>query len=601
MKKNNKITPQQCNLIVFKRNALTSGIYILAIILLWCSAYIFLYDTSLYYLYQWFGTFAVSLNFILFSLIFPILAGLKLIEKMQKHREMIIQIDNEMMTISQAGQIQQLKWDDIDYVILFKNNLGIHHLNIATIFPKLQHTFYFQSLFTIKKTEQPQLELLWKSLKKTPPIGLNVNYHCENHAKTLIEILTLQRTDCAHNQYLTKLNKRKFNVLIASFIVLSIVAGLLCWYVWHSQKLSLNHNEKNIEGTNFRSFEQQIYIWKQGQGLFVLPGVKDNDFEGLSLDHLENRAPELYSNVGKTASQVYWQEYPLSQLNPRKTRYLGNDYTKDQQHVYFRNILLPKASASNFEAVLHPEFNTLGYFYGKDQQQVYYKNKPLSPLQPELSQAFSNSFDYIRDYYNVYYHDQRLDKLNAGFTEIFPGNNRFSQGLNLAWDRRGYFYLNENELPNISHGKYFGTDPVDLAELRIVATQSDEPYPGQYHWIFADLHRVYVYDEFYQRLVTLYDFSPQRIQVTGEMALAVHDKTYQLQSTLLRSRSRHGSTSHGFQLSLVNTQTQKTIASYFSRIASSFSPQKTLSQWIHPDSDEEYHPPQKVPIIFGFE
>ena len=587
MKINNKIAPQQFKTVVFKRNALTNSFYILAIILLWISAYIFLYDTSLYYLYQWFGSFAVSLNFILLlSLILPILAVCSLFEKILQRREMIIQINHEMMTITQAEQTQQFKWDDIEYVILFKNNMGIRHLNIATIFPKVQHTFYLQSLFTIKKTEQPQLELLWKSLKKTPPIGLNVNYHCENHAKTLIEILTLQRADCAHNQYLAKLNKRKYHLLIASFIVLSIVAGLLCWYVWHSQKLSLNHNEQNIEGTNFRSFEQQIYIWKQGQGLFVLPGVKDNDFEGLSLDHLENRAPELYSNVGKTSSTVYWQEHPLL-LNSEQSEYLGNDYTKDQQQVYFRNILLPKASAGSFKAVLHPEFNTLGYFYGKDQQQVYYKNKPLSPLQPGLSQAFSNSFDYIRDYHNVYYHDQRLDKLNAGFTEIFPANNRFSQGLNLAWDRRGYFYLNENELPNISHGKYFGTDPVDLTELRIVATQSDEPYPGQYHWIFADLHRVYVYDEFYQRLVTLYDFSPQRIQVTGEMTLAVHDKTYQLQSTLLRSRSRHGSTSHGFQLSLINTQTQKTIAGYFSRIASSFSPQKTLSQWIHPDSDEE--------------
>ncbi|GMA13652.1 hypothetical protein GCM10025882_40790 [Acinetobacter gyllenbergii] len=387
------------------------------------------------------------------------------------------------------------------------------------------------------------------------------------HKKTHIDIISIIANQQALDAFQRKQRWTAIAFILGILVSFSLCIAYLLWNKFNDGSVKLPHQQtQSISGTNFEIFQNQVYIFKQGQGTFLLPQVKADQFTGLALDNLPDRAPELYSNVGKTAQQVYWQEHILSGLNPAQTRYLGNDFSKDHQQVYFRNIRLTNVNATHFSAILHPRFNTLGYFYAKDDQQVYYKTKALTDLDPQQSQAFPNSSQYIHDQQLVYYQDKRLDQLNAQQTQIFSGSNRFSRDLNLATDGHAY-YLNQQPLPHIAEHKFWGTTPVDVTRLQLLGSQSNEPYPGNFSYLFADQQQIYVYDEFYQQLKVLYRFQqPVRLIVLADRRLSDGQHSYLITEKLYRTRGRSsGSTTHGFKISLIREQDQQIMAQYFAR------------------------------------
>ncbi|EPF91877.1 DKNYY domain-containing protein [Acinetobacter gyllenbergii] len=561
----------QVTLPVFQIKMASFTLFLLMIILTWAIFIYFIYDLSLYYFYQFLPFFAQLFNIaLMFGLLLIIVYLYNQLYQRYFRRAITFKLYQQGMALESAKQSTFFTWQDLIQIQLQQQQAQIHSFNLLSKSKPYRQYFYFNSWMWPATLTQQHCEFLpfWKKLEAlAKQQQLQRISNRSTHKKTHIDIISIIANQQALDAFQRKQRWTAIAFILGILVSFSLCIAYLLWNKFNDGSVKLPHQQtQSISGTNFEIFQNQVYIFKQGQGTFLLPQVKADQFTGLALDNLPDRAPELYSNVGKTAQQVYWQEHILSGLNPAQTRYLGNDFSKDHQQVYFRNIRLTNVNATHFSAILHPRFNTLGYFYAKDDQQVYYKTKALTDLDPQQSQAFPNSSQYIHDQQLVYYQDKRLDQLNAQQTQIFSGSNRFSRDLNLATDGHAY-YLNQQPLPHIAEHKFWGTTPVDVTRLQLLGSQSNEPYPGNFSYLFADQQQIYVYDEFYQQLKVLYRFQqPVRLIVLADRRLSDGQHSYLITEKLYRTRGRSsGSTTHGFKISLIREQDQQIMAQYFAR------------------------------------
>lgn len=546
-------------------------LFLALIILSWLFLVYCFYDFSLYYFYQTLPFFAQLLNIaLMLGLLLPVLYLYNQLYQKYLKQTITLKLYRQGLGLEKSAQTYFYPWQDLIHIQLQQHHAQIHSLNLLTQTVPYRQYFYFNSWMWPATLTQQHSEFLqfWKKLEalakqqqlqRTSNASINKKTHIDS-----ISIIADQQALDSFQRKQKWLTVGLILVILASF---SLFMSYLLWHEFNDGSVDLPHQHtQSISGTNFETFQNQVYIFNQGKGTFLLPQVKADQFTGLALSNLADRADELYSNVGKTPQHVYWQDHILSQLNPAQTSYLGNDFTKDGQQVYFQDKPLANANAAGFTAILHPQFNALGYFYAKDDQQVYYKTKALTDLNPQQSQAFPNNSQYIHDQQVVYYQDKKLGKLNAQQTQIFSGSNRFSQNLHLATDGRS-FYLNEHPLPHSAEHKFWGTTPVDLSHLQLIGSQSSEPYPGNFSYIFADQQNIYIYDEFYQRLKVLYHFpQPIQLQALEDRRFSDGKNMYIITEKIYRSKGRSsGTTTHGFKISLIREQDQQIMAQYFSR------------------------------------
>ncbi|QHH99476.1 DKNYY domain-containing protein [Acinetobacter dispersus] len=566
----------QVTLPVFQMKIASFTLFLLMIILTWLLLVYFSYDLSLYYLYQFLPFFAQLLSIaLMFALLIPTLYLYNQLYQKYFKRFTTFKLYQQGMALEDSKQAAFFTWQDLIQIQLHQQQTQIHSFNLLSKTKPYRQYFYFNSWMWPATLTQQHCEFLpfWKKLEALAKQQQWQRFrNTSTNKKTHIDIISIIADQQALDSFQRKQRWLTVGLILVILASFSLFMSYLLWREFDDGSIDLPHQQtQSISGTNFETFQNQVYIFKQGQGTFLVPQAKADQFTGLALSNLPDRADELYSNVGKTPQHVYWQDHILSQLNPAQTNYLGNDFTKDGQQVYFRDIRLTNARVAHFSAVLHPRFNTLSYFYAKDDQQVFYKTKALIDLDPQQSQAFPNSSQYIHDQQVVYYQDKKLGKLNAQQTQIFSGSNRFSQNLNLATDGRS-FYLNEHPLPHIAEHKFWGTTPVDLSHLQLIGSQSNEPYPGNFSYIFADQQNIYIYDEFYQRLKVLYHFpQPIQLQALEDRRFSDGKNMYIITEKIYRSKGRSsGTTTHGFKISLIREQDQQIIAQYFARNPSAF-------------------------------
>lgn len=550
-------------------------LFLALIVLSWLFLVYCLYDFSLYYFYQILPLFAQLLNIaLMMGLLIPVLYLYNQLYQKCLRQTITLKLYRQGLGLEKSAQTSFYPWQDLIHIQLRQHHTQIHSLNLLTKTSPHRQYFYFNSWMWLATLTQQHSEFLqfWKKLES---LAKQQQFQRTSNAsinkKTHVDIMTLIADQQAHTAFQRKQKWISIAFILGILASFSTFIALLLWHEFDDGSVKLpSQQTSSISGTNFETFQNQVYIFKQGQGTFLLPAASANQFTGLALSHLPDRADELYSNVGKTPQQVYWQDHVLTQLDPAHTHYLGNDYTKDQQHVYFQDKPLANANAAGFTAILHPQFNALGYFYAKDDRQVYYKTHVLTDLNPQQSTAFYNSNQYIHDQQFVYFQDKKLDKLNAQHTQIFSGSNRFSQNLNLATDGRS-FHLNEHPLPHLAEHKFWGTTAVDASHLQLIGHQSSEPYPGNFSYIFADQQHIYVYDEFYQSLKVLYRFpQPVHLKVLADRRFSDGKHIYTIHEKLYRTKGRSsGSTSHGFRISLIRESDQQRLARYFARNPSS--------------------------------
>ncbi|MCH7394791.1 DKNYY domain-containing protein [Acinetobacter dispersus] len=573
----------QVTLPVFQMKIASFTLFLLMIILTWLLLVYFSYDLSLYYLYQFLPFFAQLLNIaLMFALLIATLYLYNQLYQKYFRRSITFKLYQQGIALDDSKQAAFFSWQDLIQIQLRQQQTQIHSFSLLSTSNPYRQYFYFNSWMWPATLTRQHCEFLpfWKKLEAlAKQQQLQRIRNTSTNKKTHIDIISIIANQQALNTFQRKQKWFGMGLILVILASFSLFMSYLLWHEFDDGSIDLPHQQtQSISGTNFETFQNQVYIFKQGQGTFLVPQAKANQFTGLALSNLPDRADELYSNVGKTPQHVYWQDHILSQLNPAQTSYLGNDFTKDGQQVYFRDIHLTNANAAHFSAVLHPTFNALVYFYAKDDQQVFYKTQVLTDLDPQQSQAFPNSSQYIHDQHVVYYRDKKLQGLDAQQTQIFSGSNRFSQNLNLATDGQS-FYLNEHPLPHIAEHKFWGTTPVDLSHLQLIGSQSNEPYPGNFSYIFADQQNIYIYDEFYQRLKVLYHFpQPIQLQALEDRRFSDGKNIYIITEKIYRSKGRSsGTTTHGFKISLIREQDQQIIAQYFSRNPSALK----LSNLIH--------------------
>ncbi|EPG34457.1 DKNYY domain-containing protein [Acinetobacter colistiniresistens] len=550
-------------------------LFLLMIILTWGVLIYFSYDLSLYYFYQFLPFFAQLFSIaLMFSLLVPILyLNNQLYLKWFRH-PITFKLYQQGISVDRSNQADFFTWQDLIQIQLRQQQAQIHSFNLLSKTAPYRQYFYFNSWIWPATLTQQHCDFLqfWKKLESLAKQQQLQRISKANiFKKTHIDITLI-----VDQQVQTKIQRKQrwitIGLTLAILGSLSLFIAQLLWHKFDDGSVNLpDQQTQAISNTNFKAYQNQVYIFKQGQGTFLLPQAKADQFTDLALSNLPDRAPELYSNVGKTLQHVYWQEHILPLLNPAQTVYLGNDFSKDQQQVYFQDKRLINANAARFTAVLHPTFNALGYFYAKDDQQVYYKTHALTGLNPQQSHAFINSSQYIHDQQLVYYQDKRLDKLNAQQTQIFSGSNRFSRDLNLATDGQS-FYLNEHPLPRIAEHKFWGTVSVDFSHLQLIGNQSNEPFPGNFSYIFADQQYIYIYDEFYQQLKVLYRFpQPEQLKQIENQRFSYGKHIYSISQKLYRTKGTRssGATTHGFQISLIRETDHKVIAQYFARTPNS--------------------------------
>ncbi|ENX36421.1 hypothetical protein F889_00320 [Acinetobacter colistiniresistens] len=566
----------QVTLPIFEMKVASFTLFLLMIILTWVVFIYFIYDSSLYYFYQFIPFFAQLFNIaLMFGLLLAIVYLYNQLYQKYFRRSITFKLYQQGLALDDAKQSVFFNWQDLIQIQLRQQQAQIHSFSLLSKTAPYRQYFYFNSWMWPGTLTQQHGDFFtfWKKLESlAKQQQLQRISNTGMYKKTHIDIIHL----IADQQALDTLQRKQKWIAIAFILGIlmsfSLFIAYLLWDKFNDGSVKLPHQQtQSISGTNFETYQNQVYIFKQGQGTFLLPQVKADQFTGLALSNLPDRAPELYSNVGKTAQHVYWQTHILSGLNPAQTVYLGNDFSKDHQQVYFQDKHLVNVNAARFTAVLHPTFNALVYFYAKDDQQVYYKTHALTGLNPQQSQAFPNSSQYIHDQSVVYYQDKKLQGLNAEQTQIMSGSNRFSQNLNLATDGHAY-YLNEQPLPHFAEHKFWGTTPVDLTHLQLLGSQSSEPYPGNFSYLFADQQQIYAYDEFYQQLKVLYRFQqPVRLKVLADRHLTDGQHSYIITEKLYRTRGRSsGSTTHGFKISLIREKDQRIIAQYFARNPSAF-------------------------------
>ncbi|EOR09895.1 MULTISPECIES: DKNYY domain-containing protein [Acinetobacter] len=561
----------QVTLPIFQMKIASFTLFLLMIILTWLLLVYFSYDLSLYYLYQFLPFFAQLISIaLMFGLLVPILYLYNLLYQKYYRHPITFKLYQQGISVDRSNQVDFFTWQDLIQIQLRQQQAQIHSLNLLSKAKPYRQYFYFNSLIWPVKLTQAHNDFLqfWKKLESQ---AKQQQFQRINKTGILKEThidITLVIDQRAQTRIQRKQRWITIGLILAILVSFSSFIGQLLWYKFNDGSVNLPDKQKQaILGTNFETFQNQVYIFKQGQGTFLLPQVKADQFTGLALNNLPDRADELYSNVGKTSQHVYWQDHILPQLNPAQTLYLGNDFTKDNLQVYFQNQRLININAAHFTAVLHPIFNALIYFYARDDQQVYYKTHVLTDLNPQQSQAFSNSNQYIHDQNIVYYQDKKLQGLNAQQTQILSSSNRFSRDLNLATDGHAY-YLNEQPLPHIAEHKFWGTVPVDVTQLQLLGHQSNEPYPGNFSYLFADQQQVYVYDEFYQQLKVLYRFKhPVQLKVLSDRRFSDGQHIYNISEKLYRTKGArsYGATTHGFQISLIRESDHKVMAQYFAR------------------------------------
>lgn len=632
--KNNTSAISKITMPTYPRHPALLLFFSLGIITSWLAISYFLYDLSLYYLYQVIPRFAQLLNIIvLFVVLLAILYFFNQIYCYFFRRTLNFTLYATGISISSATSADSFAWQELAALQLKQRQGQAICFQLITIAPSATSlempknpvaknlNYYFQSWLapSFRRTslalgKNSDWMTFWKAIEKhtRPMMQKNILYqgatghdnslknspfkdntpkdsvhknnahydktHPENTQQNQIKITQLIANPTLFDA--TQRRSKRYTIgLVIGFIALSVLIFFaVLWRELTHPSVTVQGQEQTYSGTNFKAIDNQVYIFKQGEGKLPLPHVKAEQFTGLALEDIPQRAPELYSNVGKTEKHVYWQDHILQQLNPAETTYLGNDYNKDLKHVYFQNHLLDQADAKSFQSILHPVFNVLGFYYAKDKQHVYYKTFKLNDLSPQSVSTFHHSDQYIYDQKHVYYQNQKLEQLNPSKTQIFVGENRFSQDVNLATDG-DHFYFNANVLPNVADYQFFGEKSIRQKDLQILGIQHNEPYPGLYAFIFCDHDTIYLYDEFYHRLKVLYQFKQTApLHVLSDRHFQYGVDTFHISETLVRSKSRtRGTTTHGFKIQLRRDADDQVIATYFARQVHQFSPKRLIN------------------------
>lgn len=522
-------------------------IYVLLSITLLAAAYFFFYEDLMYYLFQLFLGWAYALRFlILFAAVFLSLFLCQYLEKVLFGTQLQMTCTDQYLALITGRRIYKIPYDQLKWFRLTKKNEVYSALEIQADRP-----LHFALGSWTSGLKDPMLEQFWNVLKKELKArGFEHNLNTAKEKQTIVVTEILCRD---YSGYLNKQKKKRKWVFIFLPIYLVLILFTVFYLVpkFNNDGISINDGE-TIGSSYFEQYQNKIYFLKIGDGYFLVPDAKTQTFKALQTEG------EIFTAVGADQEHVYWQDHQLPLLNPATSRYLGGDYTKDTQHVYFRDQLVKNADATTFQAIRHSQYNTPVYHFGKDKNAVFYKTIQLPGLETETARSFDNSSRYIRDRQHVFYKDVFLKGLNADQTKVYDSEHYRSS---YATDGR-HHYLDELSVATTASNKYFGSTAIDLNTFKLLIPSGE----GSYLCLFGDARHLYFYDEHWKKMIMVYTFDqPVTLNAFGNGYFSDGQFTYTLNLHKIYTRSRSSSTTRGYEAEVLRVEksNQRTeIASY---------------------------------------
>lgn len=530
-------------------NTIKIAVYLLFSLIILAAAYLLLYDGLMYYLFEFFLSWAYLLRFLAlvpFVLILHFIFSN--IDKKLFGNQLLISFNDQNIQLATEKNNYIIPYEQLKSVILTRKNN-----TYATLEIHAEKVLHFKLGSWKSNLKDVQFGDYWNTLKKELK-QKDFQYHSDSGKQN--KIVVVREILCAdYSDYLSKQKIKKKRIFIFLAFYFLFIIGLVLYIIPKFSKDGISiYNGKQIGTSYFEEYQNQVYFLKAGDGYFLVPDADHLNFRSLETQD------EIYSNAGADHKSVYWQDHKISLLNPSSAVYLGGDYIKDPKNVYFRDQQLKNIDVATFQAVQHSQYNTPVYYFGKDKNNVFYKTIPLHGLQPETAQSFDNSARYIKDNQTVFYKNILLKGLNAGQTKIYdPKNYRTAY----ATDGKHHFF-NDRPAPGTASNKYFGNTAIDLRTFKLLIPSEK----GSYLYLFGDASHLYFYDENLERLIMIYKFNePVKLSFLENGSFTDGKARYTLNVRKIISRGKSSTTLRGYNTEILRIEKLKEpvrIASYAS-------------------------------------
>ena len=419
--------------------------------------------------------------------------------------------------------ILQKKRVEIPFSQLKKIVIVTDKRGIATIRISSKKGYFSLSDFVFYDTNSSALEAFLFSISKVLKQTLHFHSCILEGSKNIL-----------HAEYIyhpkiplpTSLKKTKFVGIVIAGLIIGF-AGIMTtiYFLTQQDRGKSIHGGKSIGKSHFETYEDKIYFHNQeGKGYFELVFVDAATFKPFSYQN------EYGSDMGSDKDHVFYGHTILQGIDPKQAIYLGKNYIRDNQHVFFKTDQLLDADSATFRALEHLTNDIVSFSYGKDAKRVYYENKPLPLADPMSITTFPEIYNHVKDDKHVYFKERLLEGLDAHKTTVM----KMDHGLYYATDGVTH-YVNGIAFPKEVDNEIFGKTKahnVKLLQLK---------HSGSAHLLFYDQNSIYYFDESSQSFKTAKTF-PQVLALSkiDDRLLSDGQFIYFTQRKKLVSKGRSG-------------------------------------------------------------
>ena len=209
-----------------------------------------------------------------------------------------------------------------------------------------------------------------------------------------------------------------------------------------------------LEGADPETFEAVGYSSNYYGGSALVIDKNNLYFGSTKIKNIDRNSLEIIKESGngnrarflKDKNNVYFLTFSLEegelnvfeQADVLTFEYLGSDYSKDKNHVYWSSGIIEDANPENFEI--------LSERYSRDKVNVYYAKELINGADPETFVNIKNY--YTKDKNHVYYRSEIMEDYDVATFEIFGHYNK----------DKNHVYYNEKIID--------GADPRTFIELK---------------------------------------------------------------------------------------------------------------------------------------
>ena len=215
---------------------------------------------------------------------------------------------------------------------------------------------------------------------------------------------------------------------------------------------------EEADGESFEEVEYEgITMFKDNNNLYILNDKPECERCGCELDliiykNADYNSFEFMNRYSKDKNNVYFfnggtHAKLIEKADPQTFEFLGTDYSKDYNSVFFKDVMILNADVDSFEV--------LKDYYAKDTKNIYYGENTLADADPATFKIITHQL--TKDDNNIYESGIKLTEKNFetwntyedtefGFSFKYPGPLIIDD--NAIWDKQ-YYNLPDNKVDGL--------------------------------------------------------------------------------------------------------------------------------------------------------